>query len=186
MTLGHSYFQSDTTQCIFRSFWDRNSETSKPQWVRQVAQIQWINFEILGVSVNSRVNSSLSVNSRIFSSFLHPLSQHTLGDITNHREMGAPGWLSRLRIWLLISTQVMISGPWIEPPVWLCAGCGACLRFSLSLAVFLIIPTYSNPPPTHSCVHKHTRCSFSLKKKGKKRKKFIEKQSLFRILYYQA
>ena len=56
---------------------------------------------------------------------------------------GTPGCLNGLRIWLLISAQVMISPLWdeTEPHIRLCTESGACLRFSLSLPLPLS-PTY--------------------------------------------
>lgn len=60
---------------------------------------------------------------------------------------GAPVWLRRLSVWVLIWTQVMISGHEIEPPLGLYAGRGACLLFSLSLS--LCMP----PPFMHGYTH---------------------------------
>ena len=48
------------------------------------------------------------------------------------RSIGAPGWLSWLSNWLLVSSQVMISGPWGQAHAHR-AECRVCLSSSLSL-----------------------------------------------------
>ena len=52
--------------------------------------------------------------------------------------LGTPGWLWRLSVQLLISAQVMVLGLRDVALCRLCAGPGACLRFSLS---------FCPPPP---------------------------------------
>ena len=54
------------------------------------------------------------------------------------------GWLSRLSVWLLMSTQVMISWRWdgagVPHTPSLHSGCGACLSFPPPLFLPLILP----------------------------------------------
>ena len=78
-------------------------------------------------------------------------------------QMGVPGYLSRLSIWLLISARVMISGSWDRAPHQVWAECGACLRFFLSLC--------SSPLPWFSLI-------LFLKKWNKMRIKTCEMCSL--------
>jgi len=52
---------------------------------------------------------------------------------------GTPGWLSQLRVQLLISAQVTISGSWGQAPIGLSAKWGVCLRI-LSLSLSLCPP----------------------------------------------
>ena len=69
------------------------------------------------------------------------------------KRKGAPGWLSQLSIWLLILTQVIISGLWDQPPCWAPTWVGSLLEI------------LSHPlPPTSSHI-------LSLWGKKKKRKK---------------
>ena len=69
-------------------------------------------------------------------------------------DLGAPGWLSRLNIWLLISAQVMISQfvrlrPTSGSVLTVWSLRGACLGFSVC--------------PSIMCIHEHS-LSLSLKK----------------------
>ena len=41
---------------------------------------------------------------------------------------GAPGWLSQLILWLLISAQVFISGWWVQAPHWAPCWSGSLLK----------------------------------------------------------
>ena len=49
---------------------------------------------------------------------------------------GAPGWLSHLSTWFLISAQVMISGLWDQAPLWALCWDGVCLSFILNLSLY--------------------------------------------------
>ena len=69
-----------------------------------------------------------------------PLSVKTLYVVT-----GAPGWLHRLAVRLLISAQVMVSGSWDWAPSW-------ALCWTLSLLEMLSFPL---PLPPAPCVHTH-------------------------------
>lgn len=68
--------------------------------------------------------------------------------------LGAPGWLTWVSFWLLVSVQVMISGSWdrapggvIKPHLGLCTQCGIGLRFFLTfplpLPLLMCAPTFS-------------------------------------------
>lgn len=60
--------------------------------------------------------------------------------ITARESEGAPGWHSRLRLWLLVLPGVVILGLWDEPCVGLRALCRVCLGLSVPLPL---------PPTAH-------------------------------------
>ena len=85
-------------------------------------------------------------------------------------KLGAPEWLSRLNVWLLISGQIMISHE-IEPSIRLCPGCGSCLRFSVSSSAVPCEPalSFSNKQQITNNVVKlefSTNGAFTCKKKS--------------------
>ena len=82
-----------------------------------------------------------------------------VGSGSPQKSAGAPGWLSQLSVWLLISTQVMIPGLWARALSQ--TPCAWCLRFCLPLSL----------SPCHSLLL-HLKI-----KKERKRKKVFQLQS---------
>ena len=87
-------------------------------WAIQASQLFCICIQKLILSMN--LNSFFLILKYMSSSIF------VLSKISNTRWilalivdiLGAPGWLSRLSIWLLILARVMILGSWSQSPCW--------------------------------------------------------------------
>jgi len=92
----------------------------------------------------------------IFKTFRQPAVSlsHLNAESRQQPQFKFTGWLRWLGVWLLVSAWVMISGSWDPALLELHAGHGACLRFSLSLALYI-------PQPAHA----HTHSLYKRKKK---------------------